>query len=94
MGAVGQLMLTNEKTGKFVLGTRPSVTDFFIAGSLQAARTVNEGVFERMVGYPGYTEDYEACLPYTEKDVWKQDQRSVARHGFNSCETMFLTLTP
>jgi glutathione S-transferase len=65
MRAVSQLLLTNEKEGGFVLGARPSATDFFIAGSLQAARTVDEGVFERNIKYPGFKKIYEACLPYT-----------------------------
>ena len=64
MRAVGQLMLTNEKEGNFVLGARPSATEFFVAGSLQAARIVEEGVFERITRYPGYKKIYEACLLY------------------------------
>lgn len=64
MRAVGQLMLTNEREGKFVLGAKPSATDFMIAGSLQAARMVHEGVFERITRYPGYKNIYEACLLY------------------------------
>ncbi|CAG5166061.1 uncharacterized protein ALTATR162_LOCUS6878 [Alternaria atra] len=31
MRTIGQLMLTNEKEGNFVLGASPSATDFFIA---------------------------------------------------------------
>ncbi|KAL2074250.1 hypothetical protein VTL71DRAFT_8028 [Oculimacula yallundae] len=65
--AVGELMLTHKADGPFVLGARPSYTDFFIAGSLQSARMVDEVVFQRMVIYPGYKEIYEACLPYMEK---------------------------
>ncbi|TVY37024.1 Glutathione S-transferase-like protein [Lachnellula occidentalis] len=64
MRAVGELMLTH---GPFVLGSRPSYTDFFIAGSLQAAKMVHEDVFRRITKYPGYAEVYEACLPYMEK---------------------------
>ncbi len=30
-------------------------------------RRVDEGVFQRNVKYPGYTDIYEACLPYMEK---------------------------
>jgi glutathione S-transferase len=66
MRTIGQLMLTNEKEGNFVLGASPSATDFFIAGSLQAARMVNEGVFERITRDPGHKKIYEACLPYME----------------------------
>jgi glutathione S-transferase len=65
--AVGELMLTNKAEGPFVLGARPSATDFFIAGSLQTARVVDEGVFQRNIKYPGYGQIYEACLPYMEK---------------------------
>jgi glutathione S-transferase len=66
MRAIGQLMLTNEKEGNFVLGASPSATDFFIAGSLQAARMVNEGVFERITRDPGHKKIYESCVPYME----------------------------
>ena len=67
MSAVGELIRTNKADGPFVLGARPSYTDFFIAGSLQSIRMVDEGVSQRMLGYPGYGEVYEACLPYMEK---------------------------
>lgn len=66
--AVGELMRTNKAEGPFVLGARPSYTDFFFAGSLQSARMVDEGVFQRFMKYPGYKEIYEACLPYMEKN--------------------------
>jgi len=67
MRAVGELMRTHKADGPFVLGARPSYTDFFITGSLQSARVVDEGVFQRTITYPGYGEIYEACLPYMEK---------------------------
>lgn len=67
MRAVGELMRTHKADGPFVLGARPSYTDFFIAGSLQSARMVDEGVFQKTIEYPGYGEIYEACLPYMEK---------------------------
>jgi glutathione S-transferase len=67
MRAVGELMQTHKADGPFVLGAQPSGTDFFIAGSLQSARVVDEGVFQRNIKYPGYKEIYEACLPYMEK---------------------------
>ncbi len=65
--AIGELMRTHKADGPFVLGARPSYTDFFIAGSLQSARVVDEGVFQRSINYPGYKDIYEACLPYMEK---------------------------
>lgn len=67
MRALGELMQTHKADGPFVLGSRPSYTDFFIAGSIQCARVVDEGVFQRNIEYPGYREIYEACLPYMEK---------------------------
>ena len=69
MRAVGELMQTHRADGPFVLGARPSYTDFFIAGSLQSARVVDEGVFQRSIKYPGFGEIYKACLPYMEKKV-------------------------
>ena len=65
--AVGELMQTHKAQGPFVLGARPSGTDFFIAGALQCARVVDEGVFQRSIKDLGYREIYEACLPYMEK---------------------------
>lgn len=67
MRAVGELMRTNKADGPFVLGARPSYTDFFISGSLQSGRVVDEGVFQRSIKYPGFKEIYEACLPYMER---------------------------
>ncbi|CAI7640621.1 unnamed protein product [Penicillium glandicola] len=67
MAAVGELMLTHKADGPFVLGAQPSYTDFFISGSLQSTRVIDEGVFQRMIRYPGYGEIYEACLPYMER---------------------------
>ena len=67
MRAVGELMRTHRADGPFVLGSRPSYTDFWITGSLQCAKVVNEGVFGRIIKFPGYEEVYEACLPYLEK---------------------------
>ncbi|KAG2417598.1 hypothetical protein HFD88_008817 [Aspergillus terreus] len=64
---VGELMLTHKAEGPFILGSRPSYTDFFIAGALQSARTVHAGVFERLVRYPGYREVYEACVPFMQR---------------------------
>ena len=64
---VSDLMLTHRAEGPFVLGARPSYTDFFIAGSLQCARVVDEGVFQRNVKYPGHKAIYEACLPLMER---------------------------
>lgn len=68
MRSVGELMRTHKADGPFVLGARPSYTDFWITGSLQCARVVDEGVFQRIIKYPGYEEIYEACLSYMKKD--------------------------
>jgi glutathione S-transferase len=67
MRAVGKLMQTHKAEGPFVLGARPTYADFFIAGSLQSARVVDESVFQRIFKYPGFKEIYEACLPYMER---------------------------
>ncbi|KAL2814773.1 hypothetical protein BJX63DRAFT_190694 [Aspergillus granulosus] len=65
---VSGLIRTNKDNGPFVLGARPSYTDFFIAGTMQMARVVDEGLFLRMAAYDGFKEVYEACLPYMEKN--------------------------
>ncbi|UKZ80931.1 hypothetical protein TrVFT333_008696 [Trichoderma virens FT-333] len=65
--AVGELMRTNKALGPFILGAQPSYSDFFIAGSLQSVKVIDEGVFQRSVQCPGYKDIYEACLPYMEK---------------------------
>lgn len=67
MRAVGELMLTHKADGPFILGAWPSYTDFFIAGTLQCARVVDDGVFQRMMSYPGFEDIYKACLPYIER---------------------------
>ena len=61
------LMLTHRAEGVFILGARPCLTDFLIAGSLQSARTVDEDIFQRMIQYQTTKDIYEACLPYMEK---------------------------
>ena len=67
MREVGELMRTNKAKGPFILGSKPSYTDFFIDASMQSARVIDEGVFQRMAKYPGYGDIYEACLPYMER---------------------------
>jgi glutathione S-transferase len=67
MRAVSDLIQTRKADGPFVLGAKPSYTDFFLAGSLQSVRTIDEGVFERIFKFPGQRAVYEACLPYMEK---------------------------
>ncbi|KAK9323107.1 hypothetical protein V1517DRAFT_321512 [Lipomyces orientalis] len=54
MRTVCELMQTHRADVPFVLGARPSYTDFFIAGSLQSARVVDESVCQRIFKYPGY----------------------------------------
>ena len=65
MDELSGLMMRNG--GPFILGEMPSYTDLFIAASLQSARTVDEGVFERCVEFAGFRRIYEACLPWMEK---------------------------
>ncbi|KAJ5100064.1 hypothetical protein N7532_007065 [Penicillium argentinense] len=67
MSAIGKLIQVNEADGPFIIGAQPTYTDFFIAGSLQSARMVDEKVFQRFTQYAGYRNVYEACLPYMEK---------------------------
>ncbi|KUL83959.1 hypothetical protein ZTR_07088 [Talaromyces verruculosus] len=66
--AIGELMRTNKAEGPFVLGARPTYTDFFIAGALQSARMVHEDTFQRFVKYPGFKDFYEGCRPYMERN--------------------------
>ncbi|KAL2862140.1 hypothetical protein BJX68DRAFT_18573 [Aspergillus pseudodeflectus] len=68
MTALSELMRTNRDFGPFVLGSKPSLTDFFIAGSMQTARVVDEGVFLRVAAYDGFKSVYEACSPYMERN--------------------------
>ncbi|RBR13305.1 uncharacterized protein FIESC28_08271 [Fusarium coffeatum] len=65
MEELNALMMMNG--GPFIMGEMPSYTDFFIAASLQSAKTVDEGAFERCVGFAGFRRIYEACLPWMEK---------------------------
>lgn len=67
--AIDDMMRTNKPQGPFILGAKPSYADFFIAGSLQSARMVEEGVFQRLMEYPGHKQIYEACRPYMEKNT-------------------------
>lgn len=67
IGTIGKLMQTNKAGGPFVLGAQLSYTDFFIAGYMQNAKMVDEGVFQRLMEDPGHRAIYEACLPYTER---------------------------
>ncbi|KAJ6171303.1 hypothetical protein N7470_000370 [Penicillium chermesinum] len=64
--AVSDLIQTNKADGPFILGAKPSYSDFFLAGNLQCARVVDEGVFQRIARYSGFRGIYEACLPYME----------------------------
>ncbi|EED13715.1 conserved hypothetical protein [Talaromyces stipitatus ATCC 10500] len=68
MRAVGESMRTNKAEGPFVLGAQPTFTDFFLAGVLQSAKMVDEGVFQRITKYPGFRDIYEGCRPYMEKN--------------------------
>ncbi|MCJ1313986.1 hypothetical protein MMC25_007666 [Agyrium rufum] len=58
---VGHLLRTNRHEGPFVLGASPSLTDFFSAGALRAARGVDEGVWGRIVAFEGCEDVYAAC---------------------------------
>ncbi|KAK0878536.1 hypothetical protein LTR87_007669 [Friedmanniomyces endolithicus] len=67
MQVIGELLRTNAAEGPFVLGATPSSPDFFVAGSLEAARVVDEGVFERVCGFPGFREVYDGCAAWMER---------------------------
>lgn len=67
MRTVGQLMRKHSSDGPFLHGARPCYTDFFIAGSLETIRVVDEDVFQKMVKYPGFSDVYTACLPWMER---------------------------
>ncbi|KAK0943550.1 hypothetical protein LTR29_004927 [Friedmanniomyces endolithicus] len=64
---IGELLRTNAVAGPFVLGVKPSYRVFFVAGSLEAARVVDEGVFERVCGFPGFRGVYNGCEPWMER---------------------------
>lgn len=64
---VSELIRTNKDKGPFVLGRQPSYSDFVIVGTMQSARVIDEGLFERYTQYRGFKDLYEACLPYMEK---------------------------
>ena len=67
MKELGPLMRRNEADGPFLLGAKPSYTDFFIAGSLECARVVDESVFQRLMRSGEYEAVYKSCLPYMGK---------------------------
>lgn len=67
MSELSDLMLTNKDKGPFLLGEKPSYTDFFIAASLQSARTIDEEIFQRCTVYPGFKAIYKACIPWMQK---------------------------
>ncbi|KAK9784049.1 putative GST N-terminal domain-containing protein [Seiridium cardinale] len=67
MRAASELIQTHKADGPFILGALPSLDDFFMAGNLQSARMVDEGLFQRHMKYDGFKIIYEACLPYMEK---------------------------
>ena len=65
--AVGDLLQTNQKDGPFVMGSSPSYIDFWVVGSLQLMKVVDERSFERFKKHPAYMRLYEACAPFLEK---------------------------
>lgn len=67
MEELAGLMRTNADQGPFLSGKNPNYIDFFIAGSLQSVRIVNDGVWKRCVKYPGFMDIYMACLPWMKK---------------------------
>ena len=68
MVGVGGMMRRDAGGAGFVFGEEPSYTDFLIAGAMESARVVDEGVFLRMVKYRGFSDVYTACLPWMERN--------------------------
>lgn len=62
METASKLLLKDQN--QFILGAQPSYADFFITGSLQSARTVDEEIFERCMKYAGLQKVYNSCVPY------------------------------
>lgn len=85
---VGELIRTNATEGAFVLGARPSATDFSIAGSLQSVRTVHEGTFQRLVKYPGFGDNIDYRF------VLSPIARPTSRCGVLTVETPCKLLMP
>jgi hypothetical protein len=69
MQEVSEMLQRNKSAGPFILGKEPSMQDFFIVGSLQSARMVDEGVWERIVGFEGFRKLYDACGPLLERNT-------------------------
>jgi len=67
IGTIGELLQTHRADGPFVLGARPTYTDFFIAGSLEFVKLLDHELFSGMVKHPGYGELYDACQQYMEQ---------------------------
>lgn len=62
-----ELILTNRKSGPFVLGARPSYTAFFLVGALESASVTDESVCSRFVKYEGFRGVYEGCKVWMER---------------------------
>ncbi|KAL4726565.1 hypothetical protein ACLX1H_005452 [Fusarium chlamydosporum] len=62
-------LLEDEKEEKAweAVGEVLEELNFFIAASLQSARTVDESVYQRCVQYAGFEKIYKACLPWMQK---------------------------
>ncbi|KAF2757343.1 hypothetical protein EJ05DRAFT_476612 [Pseudovirgaria hyperparasitica] len=69
MEELGRSMRANKAKGMFLEGKEPVYADFWIAGVMQCARVVDEGVWERFMGFEGWRDVYEACEEFmTKKD--------------------------
>ncbi|CAI6339586.1 unnamed protein product [Periconia digitata] len=68
MVGVGGMMRRDAGGAGFVFGEEPCYTDFLIAGAMESVRMVDEGIFQRMVKYRGFSDVYTACLPLMEKN--------------------------
>lgn len=56
-----------DRPGPFTRSDRPSRRDFFVAGSMESARIIDDGVFQRLHAYGGFGAVYDACLLWMNK---------------------------
>lgn len=69
MKEVSEMLMGRENEGLFgpLREWRPSQTDFWIAGAMQAARLVDEGVWRRVVAFHGFADVYGECTAWMGK---------------------------
>jgi glutathione S-transferase len=65
--AVGGMMTKNAAEGPYIEGSKPTYTDFFVAGTMCYLKSIDEKAFNRLMAYPGWRNVYTACKPFTER---------------------------